>query len=103
LAFVFVLLIVVVFVFVLIVVGQANTKLVVEEAHVPEVTCSPAWVKLPSSERERVLGVEGESRIIAHIRWLDEPVAPNLVVMLAALALHRRHRRVAGVEKPTEL
>jgi hypothetical protein len=55
----------VVFVFVLIVVGQANTKLVVEEAHVPEVTCSPAWVKLPSSKCERVVGVEGESRIIA--------------------------------------
>jgi hypothetical protein len=58
-------LVVVAFVFVLVVIGQDDSKLAVEEAHAVEVARLAARVKLPSSEREPDVRVEGESRIIA--------------------------------------
>jgi hypothetical protein len=76
-------LVAVAFVFVLVVIGQADSKLAVEEAHVVEVARLAAWVKLPSSKREPDVRVEGESRDIAQIPWQDEPATPHLIMALA--------------------
>lgn len=59
-----VVLVVMAFVFVLLVVGQADPKLVVEEANVADLAGPAVQVKLPSSKRELVAGVKGESRIV---------------------------------------
>jgi hypothetical protein len=76
-------LVVMAFVFVLAVIGQDDSKLTVEEAHVIEVARLVARVKLPSSEREPDVRVEGESRIIAQIPRQDEPAALHLIMALA--------------------
>jgi hypothetical protein len=54
-----ILFVIVAFVFILLFLGQTNSKLAVEEAHVAEVARSAAWVKLSSSERKPIDRVEG--------------------------------------------
>jgi hypothetical protein len=59
-----------------------------------------AQVELPGPEGGLVVGVEGEGRIFAQIRWRDEATAVDLVLALAYLARNQRHRDTAGIEVP---